>query len=302
MIKYIRSGFGVLKFLGNDRLDLINRLSTNDVSTLKKSTVLKTIITNEKGRIVDLITLFCFDEYILSLVSDVYRIKLIEHLERYTVMDDFTCEDLSSSYEVILMFSGDDETIKGYISGNIDKDESFCITDKYIITTKPDDMMNCYMLIYPKSYEDKISETLKGCTELTEKEYEEIRVESGIPSAGKEITDEVNPLECGLKKYISFTKGCYIGQEVIARLDSYDKISRQLVGIKANSSFSADKETKIIKEGHECGYVTSYALSEKYGHIGMGFIKTALFDLSGNYYIRFNQTEIPAEIVHLPFK
>ena len=46
------------------------------------------------------------------------------------------------------------------------------------------------------------------------------------------MTDETNPLECGLKQYVSFTKGCYIGQEVIARLDTYDKISKHMVGFK----------------------------------------------------------------------
>ena len=60
------------------------------------------------------------------------------------------------------------------------------------------------------------------------KEYSELlRIENGIPSAGKELSEQINPLEARLESQISFTKGCYIGQEVIARIDTYKSFKRK---------------------------------------------------------------------------
>lgn len=297
MPEYYCSATGLLKFSGRDRLDLINRLSTNDINTLKKLGILKTVITNEKGRIIDLITLLCFDDHILALVSEVYRKKLIDHLQKYTVMDDFLCEDLSEDYKIIFIFGSFSDHIPE--TGNHDsKDNSFIETDKYILTQRPDDILNNYIMIYQKSQENKISEILNNFKELSEKEYEAIRIQYGSPAAGKEISEEINPLECGLKKYVSFTKGCYIGQEVIARLDSYDKISRHLIGIKSSEPFTTGS---LLKKGHLCGFATSYAYSNIYGHIGLGFVKTSFIDFNADYTIMTSSSEIPCRINQLPF-
>ena len=59
------------------------------------------------------------------------------------------------------------------------------------------------------------------------------RIEAGIPGPEAELNDRVNPLEAGLEEFVSFTKGCYVGQEVIARLDTYDKVQRRLVHLDA---------------------------------------------------------------------
>ena len=61
--------------------------------------------------------------------------------------------------------------------------------------------------------------------------YDAFRISRGIPAFGAEISNAFNPYEAGLAHAISFTKGCYIGQEVIARLDTYEKVQRELVGL-----------------------------------------------------------------------
>ncbi len=57
------------------------------------------------------------------------------------------------------------------------------------------------------------------------------RIESGFPVYGRELIEDVNPLEAGLERFVSLTKGCYIGQEVIARLDTYKKLQKRLMGL-----------------------------------------------------------------------
>ena len=67
-----------------------------------------------------------------------------------------------------------------------------------------------------------------------------------VPIAGYDLTEDVNPLEAGLLLHlIDFEKGCYIGQEVIARLDTYDKVQRSLVGFSQLSSVNSQKSVEI---------------------------------------------------------
>ncbi len=114
------------------------------------------------------------------------------------------------------------------------------------------------------------------------------------------MTDETNPLECGLEKYVSFTKGCYIGQEVIARLDTYDKISKHMVGFKFDKMPEPADELKVSIDDKECGYITSTAHSEKFGNIGLGFIKTAFLDFDKEYLLK-SGGGIKCSITKLPF-
>src|SRR4030095_4779257 len=70
-----------------------------------------------------------------------------------------------------------------------------------------------------------------GTSPLGEEAYEMVRIEFGVPRFGRELTIDQNPLEARLDDAISWTKGCYVGQEVIARLDSRQKVSKLLVGL-----------------------------------------------------------------------
>ena len=104
--------------------------------------------------------------------------------------------------------------------------------------------------------------------------YEVLRVERGAPGYDRELGESYNPLETGLWGSISFTKGCYIGQEVIARLDTYQKVQRHLVSL----SFSADAQvaegSKLAREGSEVGHVTSVAKTPLTGElIGLGYVR-----------------------------
>lgn len=91
---------------------------------------------------------------------------------------------------------------------------------------------------------------------LDERALLQLRVEMGEPAAGAELTEERFPLEAGLLAEISFTKGCYTGQEVVARQDTYGKVARRLVGIAFDAPPVAGDE--LASQGRAC-VVTSVA-------------------------------------------
>lgn len=314
MLNFYRLRQDYLSFKGTERLDLINRLSTNEVNSLEKSGTCKTILTSDKGRMIDLLILYNLGDIIFVSCSFNNAKLVVAHLDKYTIMDDFTVKNLSGTHETIL-FTGlnASEFVSGFTGldlKTIDEKTFLVSNDHDAIVCKNDSLIGGVLFIY--STEDKelwenkisgysISQNLKP-EEITEQEFEVKRIELGIPAFGKELSEQYNPLECGLNKYVSFTKGCYIGQEVIARLDAYDKISKHLVGLRIDGNYSENSEPfRIFRDGKECGIITSTAGSANFGYIALGFIKTIFLDFNKEYYIKNNNGQYNCKVTKLPF-
>jgi folate-binding protein YgfZ len=90
------------------------------------------------------------------------------------------------------------------------------------------------------------------------------RIEAGVPLFGRDITADNLPQEIGRDQVaISFTKGCYLGQETVARIDALGHVNRQLVGVRFEGNEVPAVGTKLTAEGKEVGQVTSAAWSPK---------------------------------------
>ena len=92
-----------------------------------------------------------------------------------------------------------------------------------------------------------------------------LRIEAGIPAPGHELTEQWNPLEAELRSAISFTKGCYTGQEVVARLNTYKKVQRTLRGLRLAGDEIPPPGSRLLAAGAEAGLVTSAAFSPALG-------------------------------------
>ena len=317
MLNFYKIKCDYLKFTGNERLDLIHRLSTNDVNSLPKYGVRKTVLTSDKGRFIDVLTLYNFADFAFASCSDENALNVIKHLDKYTIMDDFKAENMVDSHETILIYGIDAKKYLGEVF-NFDfsklKEESFKVFDddgRDTILYCNDDGFGGIVFIYSakdkeyfkmKLFDRKLTEKF-AVAETQETEYETKRILFGIPEFGKEMNEQTNPLECGLEKYVSFTKGCYIGQEVISRLDTYDKVSKHLIGIKLEDRPTSEIEynAKITLEGTECGYITSFIESEIHGNIGLGFVKTPFLDYTKKYRIKNKKNLYDCKIIKLPF-
>jgi folate-binding protein YgfZ len=96
----------------------------------------------------------------------------------------------------------------------------------------------------------------------------------GIPTAPNELNSDYNPHEAGLTNYIDFEKGCYIGQEVIARLQTYDKVQKQLTGVRFSGQDITGEKLSIFNGDEEIGKITSMVNSVKFNElIGLAYVK-----------------------------
>ncbi|HEU5201492.1 MAG TPA: glycine cleavage T C-terminal barrel domain-containing protein, partial [Nitrospira sp.] len=100
-----------------------------------------------------------------------------------------------------------------------------------------------------------------------------LRIEAGLPKAGPDLNEEIVPPEANLEgKAFSLTKGCYPGQEVVARMDTYGNVRRHLVGLLAKGSTVPPKGAKLFSGDREVGWISSSTLSPEFkAPIALGF-------------------------------
>jgi folate-binding protein YgfZ len=137
-----------------------------------------------------------------------------------------------------------------------------------------------------------------GLSPLSPEAYEELRIEAGLPGP-HELSEDYNPLEVNLRDTVSDSKGCYTGQEIIARQITYDKVTRNLVGLRLTDA--AERGSRILHEGHKIGEVTSIVNSPRLGWIGLAVIKRPASDAGTTLAVIGEGGEVPATVVQLPF-
>lgn len=266
----------VFKLQGKDTEDFLQRITTNDLRNLGPKSCIRSFFLNEKGKIVDFVTILKMNEDFTLITTYGNKKKLMEHLKKYIVMEDIslTVEEIKKQTIITEDFS-EFNVIQDFeiIDGN------YFFIDEY-----------AYRKIIALVYNDKsafLGNIYKKCEELSKDSFMNIAIDKAFIYSVNELNENINPLECNLKEFISFKKGCYIGQEVIARLDSQSKVTKVLV--KITSDFNLSKGDKIFANisgsETECGFVSS-ATQSNINFKGFGFIRDINLSNSFNYYIK----------------
>ncbi len=153
-----------------------------------------------------------------------------------------------------------------------------------------------YTLIAAAPDGAKLWETLTeaGATPMGDRVWQELRIAQGRPFPDCELTEDYNPLEAGLWKTISFNKGCYIGQETIARLNTYKGVKQRLWGIRLQAP--AQPGTIITVDDDKVGKLTSVTETDS-GIFGLAYIRTK----AGGIGLKVKVGDIEGEIVDVPF-
>ncbi len=282
------SHLGMIELRGKDVLDFLHRISTNSTKELGKEQITKTIFTTEKGRIIDLTTLLNFEDYQILFTSSEHQPKVLRWLDKYIITDDVKVSDINGKYMMLEVNGPQADSfvtlVCGTVVNNIPENTFKVISAEGMLffLAKMRDIRNHlkYWVIADSSNGNRFIKYAlenKGIFDFNlvgENAYDTFRVEQGIPAAPNEINDNYNPNEAGLLEFIDFKKGCYIGQEVIARLDTYDKVQRSIKGVVFNNGASNTEYNLYNGDGGESGKVTSVVYSIRCKkNIGLGYIR-----------------------------
>ncbi len=307
-----RSAVGRLRINGRDALDLLDRLSTNHLRDLTPGHGLHTVLTTNKGRVVDLLFVLAGEAHLLVLTGRLTRRKVPDWIDFYTFTEDVSVEDVTDETAMLSLVGPSAGALLARLCGlnGIRACESASVTvggvEAVIMRT---DFLNLpsYDLVVPSdAAEDVLGAVIgagagHGIARIGEEALDLLRIEQGVPAQGRELTEDANPLEAGLIDLISFNKGCYVGQEVVARLNTYDKVQRTLVGLSWDASLEPERAADLFADGRKVGLLTSAACPARTGRrIGLGLVRKA--QARAGLALAVGSPDGPAAVVHdLPF-
>ena len=281
---------GRLKATGEDALDLLNRLSTNGIVNLAPGRAAPTILTTDRGRILDLLSVVNTGDYTLLVTSPGCQQTVIDWLDKYTIMEDLEVEDISGETALFTVGGAKGAAALASVapaepdSGGLDTMAPYAVVQGAIqghdalVVRRPLGDLAAFDVLVAADSGDAVWQALtdSGIAPVGLEAYNAALVRHGIPRHGRELGDAYNPLEAGLIGSVDFAKGCYIGQEVIARLDTYQKVQRYLVRLRFSEDAEVAEGAGLESEGLRVGQVTSLAaVPAGGGLVGLAYVRKA---------------------------
>lgn len=308
---YDTSDTAIVALTGADRMDLLHRLTTNEVQDLQPTQGRQTVLLTEKARIVDVVTVLVEADHILLHLTDTSAVTVQSWFKKYIVMDDVKVRDVSSAFGSFRVFGPQSALLLDDLTG----EPSHGHLPYFAMHTRTLFGVECtviklhqfveqhFTILCARDHAQTIAEGFRSITTIAEmhaSEYDVLRIEAGQGKLGHEWTGEHNPLEAQLVGLVNFKKGCYIGQEVIARLDTYNKVKVRLMGFSAEQAIPVG--TEFRDQEKQIGSITSSCYSPMLNkHIALGYVRTAFSNPGVDIVGYHGDTTLTLHIVKLPF-
>ena len=263
------SPLGRIEVRGSDRLDFLHRLSTNDLLACRVGEVTSTLFLTDKGRIVDRAFVLVRTDSVLLLTSAGTADMLIDWLGKFIITEDISLHEVTDETGVICLIGAHvDSVLNEGIGHRLTENtwDSISIGDIAVTVALLQERYGKRAFLMTSAQETKrllLHVTDSGSTfGVRAGGYaasQILRICQGIPEGGTELTGEFTPYDVGLRDDISFKKGCYIGQEVIARLDTYRKIKKRPMGLIFPEGAAPRVGEMLERGGTAIGTITSLA-------------------------------------------
>jgi tRNA-modifying protein YgfZ len=301
---YDSSHWGKILVRDRDRLRFLHNQSTADFEKRQSGEICDTVFVTSTARTIDLATGLVLDDEVLLIVSPNRREYLFNWLDKYIFFADrVKLKDVTDRLaSFTLMGANSTEILEHWgcpklMDKHKNSHQLYPIDGVEVrIAIGTELGLPGYRLICDRDNAKLLQQSLinLGAVTLNEDNWECLRIIQGRPKPDAELTEDYNPLEVGLWQTISFTKGCYIGQETIARLNTYKGVKQYLWGIKLATVVSVG--TVITIDGEKVGVLTS--CSDLNGEIfGLGYIRSK----AGGVGLKVMVGDVEGETIDLPF-
>ena len=293
-----RAGRGRLALTGADRREFLHGQITNDIEGLEPGHGCYAALLTHKGKMLtDLRVLDLGDELLLSCERAGLQ-ELFNMIRRYKLGSDVELHKRTIEMGELSLIGPEARRVAG--AGALGPEEHdnlrTDIAGQPVVLVATDLGVDVFCAA-------EVTEAVRGAllaagaTEVTEAAAELVRVESGRPRYGADLDENVIPQEAGLNdRAVSFTKGCYVGQETVARLFYRGKPNRHLRGLKLSAPVAPGTPLRLGEK--EVGRVTSAAVSPVHGPIGLALVRR---QAEPGSTLAAGDGEASAEVVELPF-
>ena len=289
------SGCTKLRVTGNDRLRFLNGQITNDVRRAGEAVAVEACVLNAKGKMNAHIFVSAAPDCFWLDADRELREALPVRLERYVIADDVQIENVTGRLSVFHVLSR--------AAPNL--------SDCRIVSLRRFAEPGWDIWADAEAHEDVSRQLSSTFDHLDPATAEIMRIEEGIPRWGRELTEEIIPIEANLEeRTVDYEKGCYIGQEVISRIKMSGQTNKRLCGLISLDGVPLQAGMRLAsapEKGKEVGWITSATRSEKIGkEIALGYVKRGFNSPSGKLDALAPEnsgavTAIPVEVIPLPF-
>jgi folate-binding protein YgfZ len=313
------SSRGRLCVLGADRERFLNGQVTNDVKALRAGQGCYAAIVNAKGRMEsDAFIYRLAGEFLLDFEPGIST-ALTYRLERYVIADDVRIADAAPHYGLLSVQGPQAAAAVAALGLGVElpaepltmvsvKDANW---GEIHLANQPRVGLPGFDLFVPVAAQAKAAEALIAAAQAVGGRaagwdaLELARIEMGIPRFGADMDATNLPPEAGIEdRAVSYTKGCYIGQEVIARIRTYGQVTRRLRGLRLadDQPRLPTRGNPLFKDGREVGFVTSAVRSPVLNaNIALGYVRRECNEVGTELTLRAASGDSPARIVPLPF-
>lgn len=292
----------LLRVVGEDRSSFIHGMVTQDVTGLPENAWSYGAFCTAKGAMVADAWILKVPFYVLLDTEPGYGARLNDHLRKYLISEEAEYSDVTAELAVLGVVgpsSGDavkklDPTGN---SGGLPQGNQVAVMGDVLVISHALYGVPEYDLYVPRAKLAEVKAKL-GLPEAGPEAFDLLRIEAGVGRMGVDMEETTIPLEANLERGISYNKGCYIGQEVIARATFRGHVNKKLMGLKFDTALPA-RGAELRKNGKVIGRVTSTVESPTHGKIGLGYVHRTLMDAGTELEVA---EQAKATVVALPFK
>jgi folate-binding protein YgfZ len=291
---------------GKDRVRLLQGLTTNDVKRLQPGDGCESFLTNVQGKVVGYVYVFCStDALVLDSVAG-QGPDIIRSLDKYVIREDVKFADQSDAGpQLVVSGEGAAGLLAKIFVGDLPANAMQHVDRPFLSATisirrTPFAGTNSFQLRVDSAWIDRLRQSLldAGAEPCNAETLEVMRIEAGTPLFGRDITAENLPQEVDRNQQaISFTKGCYLGQETVARIDALGHVNRTLRGLRFESSNVPPPGAEVIQDGKTIAKVTSACFSRQLAApLALAYVRRG----QGEFGTRMSTEWGTAEVIRLP--
>lgn len=259
----------VLDLVGEDAAKILNNLTTNDVKSLEIGCGCETFITDVRGKTLGHVYAFRTPAGFRLIGSPGQSAAIAAHVDRYTIREDARPVDMSDECVVFVIAPVAPVTLRD------ETDWGESNAERYDV-----DWLGDQTIALVTDTPGAVEQVIRSVGELTagDAEFHRARTLAGFPWFGVDLSEKNLPQEASrIEPSISFTKGCYLGQETVARLDALGQVQKQLVRWRIDGAIP-DAGSEVSADGKVVGRLTSVAKTGDTTAIAIGVARRSHFD------------------------
>ena len=253
-------GRGLLRVTGADRVRFLNGMLTADVAKLASGQACPALQLDRKGHVQAELWVLAEPDALLLDVAPGLEAELAQVLEKHVIADDVALASLSDSVAQLAIEGPGARDAAGSIGGAAPAPGHFARAEfgggSVLWLAEGSVTADGLRAIAPRELADELAAAL-ALPALDDAAAELLRIDAALPLFGRDVGVRNFPQEARLERAVSFTKGCYIGQEIVARIQSRGAVNRVLVKLETERPVEAGAE--VAHDGHAIGQVTSSA-------------------------------------------